>query len=132
MMRPEQERAMLGFRGDLHMALREQFDDSCVRRAILADGRLAALWGVSGTHGESEGGVWLVLANWATAHPRAVLSVASREMDGLASKRVLWTPILTDDAASLRLARHLGFVQREADDAPDGMIIVERRAWHSH
>lgn len=120
---------MLGFRNDLHMALREQFDDSCVRRAILADGRLAALWGVSGTQIESDGGVWLVLADWATAYPRAVLREAAREMDGLASKRVLWTPILTDDVASLRLAKHLGFRLREADEHYPGMIMMERHAW---
>lgn len=96
---------------DAHRALRTCFDASSFRRAWLVDGRLSAVWGVSGSMISPEGYGWLALTNAATSHPIAVIREARRQIDEIMIvKRRLVTTVIGNDKAARRFAAAIGFV----------------------
>jgi hypothetical protein len=110
-----------------HRELHARFGASAWRRACLLDGRLAALGGVMGTQAESDGNVWLAIADWATRHPRALLRAAGEAFADLGRvKRRLGTLILIEDAPSFRFAQHLGFSVRRDADTSFETVLMER------
>lgn len=112
-----------------HRELVARFGASSYRRACLLDGRLAALGGVVGTQVESEGLIWLAIAAWATAHPRALLIAARQALDEIGRlKHRVGTLILAEDAASFRFAKRLGFNVRVDAETPFETVFMERAA----
>ncbi len=122
MLRGEHAAAVLALGVDPHRELRAVLEASSFVRAMMIDGRLAALGGVAGPALASEGHVWLALARHATAHPRALLTAARQQFAEIANvKRVLHTTILDGDTPAMRFARHLGFVPQYQEAGP-GLI----------
>lgn len=114
---------------DVHREIHARFSASAYRRACLLDGRLAALGGVMGTALESDGLIWLAIAEWATKRPRALLEAARAALDDLdRTKHRLGTLILIEDAPSFRFALRLGFVVRKSAETPFETVLMERAA----
>ncbi len=110
--RDEQKDVIVRLGFSVHRELRRYFNDSLsFRRAWFMDGRLMAVFGVTGPAIASTGMAWLALARDTGAHPVAVVREARRQMEDMArTRRELVTVILDDDDASLRFAIFLGFV----------------------
>jgi hypothetical protein len=107
-----------------HRELRAEFDRSYFRRTALVDGRVAAMWGVSGTKLSSTGYAWLALSQEATKHRVEIVRRTRRELDDIMqSKVVIQARILPGDETARRFARFLGF-----RPAGEGMIEY-RREW---
>ena len=95
---------------DPHRELRARFDASAFRRALLIEGELAALGGVTGTALSPTGYVWFALTEKARKHSRLVVRVVQDQLDEIMiTKRELATVVLPTDEAALRLAVFLGF-----------------------
>ena len=123
-MRREAAVALDGFGFNPRAGLRRCFVSSFHCRTALIDGRPVAMWGVVGTLLGDSAYVWLVLSDEIRAMPRAILREAKTELDRAAEDypRIMAT-ILPEDAASVRFAAHLGFVNSDdpsADRVPIG------------
>ncbi len=100
---------------DSHRELSDRFGQSAFRRALLIDGTLEGLGGVTGSMLSSEGYVWLALSQEAAQYPLFLAREARRQLDEIMStRRLLVTSVLDDDTAAKRFAIYLGFVL--ADD----------------
>lgn len=109
-LRTEHHEALAMIGADIHRELRAAFDASCIRKAWLIDGELAALGGISGSALDAAGYVWLALSKKATHYPVALLKEAKRQLaEVMRTKRELATTIIPTDEAALRLAVFLGF-----------------------
>lgn len=109
-LRAEHRSAILAIGLDPHRELRTCFDASCHRRAWFLDGRLVAVFGVTGPRIASTGFIWLALSEEATKYPVKLVREAIREIrEVMITKRVLTTTIQTQDEAAVRFARFLGF-----------------------
>lgn len=118
---------LLGMGVRIHRELRDSFDASAWRRALIVDGRLNALTGVTGSIASADGMIWLALANEAEAHPFVVARLAMRELrDIMTVKRHLTTIVLRKDRASVRFAYFLGFrvEQSMVVHGADAMIMA--------
>lgn len=110
-LRLEQRIAMLRLGVDSHRELFDRFGQSSYRRALLIDGRLEALGGVTGSALSDEGYVWLALSKKAARYPLALIHETRRQLDRVMQTRsVLVTTVLEGDAAAQRFAIFLGFV----------------------
>jgi hypothetical protein len=120
--------AALGFQ--THRELRKCVEASSEPRAAFVDGKLAAMWGMSGSLLDPEGYVWLAVNDVATQYPVRLVREAMRGVDGfLKSKQILWTRILGSDAASQRFARRLGFfTTHPLPMDPNALARMEMRA----
>lgn len=106
--------AQLGL--DSHRELFDRFGQSSFRRALLIDGRIAALGGVTGSALSGEGYVWLALSQRAVRYPLLLVREARRQLDiVMQSRSVLVTTILDGDIAARRFAIFLGFVPATDD-----------------
>jgi hypothetical protein len=102
---------------DAHRELRSIFETSCVRKAWLVDGQLAALGGISGTQLSPLGFAWVVLTAEALRYPIEIVKETRRQLEQIMTvKRELATTIIGGDTAALRFAIYLGFHVR--DDGP--------------
>jgi hypothetical protein len=109
-LRGEHQAAIARLGVNTHRELRRAFDDSSYRRALLIDGTLAALGGVTGPAMAATGTLWLALAQEATRYPHHIARIARRQLELiLAVKRELNTFILPADEASFRFAKFIGF-----------------------
>ncbi len=119
-LRREHHEAFAGVGLNAHRELRNTVAQSAYRRAAFLDGRLAAMWGVTGTVMCSTGLVWLALTNEAAARPILVLREARRQLDEIMrTKTELATTVLRDDEAALRLCVYMGFhVEDNGPGAP--------------
>ncbi len=96
---------------DSHRELSDRFGQSAFRRALLIDGHLEALGGVTGSLLSGEGYVWLALSQCAARYPLALVREARAQLEQImVTKRVLVTSVLDDDIAAKRFAIFLGFV----------------------
>jgi len=110
-LRTEHRAAIARLGVNTHRELRRAFDDSAYRRALLIDGKLAALGGVTGPALAASGTIWLAITQEATAHPHLIARLALRHLrEILRIKRELDTYILPADETSLRFAKMMGFV----------------------
>lgn len=123
---------------DSHRELSERFGQSAFRRALLIEGDLEALGGVTGSLLSGEGYVWLALSARAQAYPKALVRLARQQLDEImGTKRVLVTSVLDDDLAAKRFAVYLGFVLADDDSARPaasrhGRRLLARRLEESH
>lgn len=93
-----------------HAELKQIFDQSIIRRVCYADGKMAALWGVTGSLLSNMGYVWLVLTEVATRYPIECMRVTRHELDRIMETQLeLATTVLGSDPAALRFALALGF-----------------------
>lgn len=100
--------AMVGL--NAHRELRATFMASYWRRAALMDGSVVGMWGVKGSFLSASGFVWLCMTNEAARHRIAALRLARQQIDEMMNtKRELYTTVLRDDVAALRLCSWLGF-----------------------
>ncbi len=113
---------------DSHRELADRFGQSAFRRALLIDGHLEALGGVTGSLLSSEGYVWLALSARAARFPLALVRHARNQLDEImVTKRVLVTSVLDDDMAAKRFAVYLGFVLADDDGAEPAVSRHGRR-----
>lgn len=109
-LRLEHQSAIARLGVNTHRELRRAFDDSSYRRALLIDGVLAALGGVTGATMGRTGSVWFAVTQEATRHPHHICRVCREALDEVFEvKRELHTFILPADETSLRFAKMLGF-----------------------
>lgn len=110
LLRIEHQEAVAQIGIDAHRELRARFEASVFRRAWLINGKLAALFGVTGGMLSSGGFLWLALSVEAQRHPVAIVKEGRRQLDDIMrTKRELATTILGHDHAALRLAIFFGF-----------------------
>lgn len=96
---------------DSHRELFDRFGQSTLRRALLIDGRLEALGGVTGSALSGEGYVWLALSAKAARYPLVLVREARRQLEmAMQTRSVLVTTVLDGDEAAKRFAIFLGFV----------------------
>jgi len=96
---------------DAHHELRRRLDASAIARAVLIDGRLAALGGLIGTILARESWVWLVVAPWAIRrNARALGRLAVIYVGSFMQLRHgLYATIFAGDIKAARLVEFLGF-----------------------
>lgn len=113
---------------DSHRELSDRFGQSAFRRALLIDGHLEALGGVTGSLLSGEGYVWLALSQKAMQYPLTVIKQARQQLAAvMQTKRTLITSILDGDDAAKRFAIFLGFVPADLDDAISAFSRLGRR-----
>lgn len=105
---------------DAHRELRNIFDQSAFSRALVINGDLAAVGGVTGTMLESTGYAWIAISQETTKYPVSLLRVVRRQLDeAMMSRHELATTIIGGDEAAKRFAVFLGFhVEDEGLGAP--------------
>lgn len=109
-LRSEHKAAIAHLGINTHRELRRAFDDSGYRKALLVDGRLAGLGGVTGPMAAASGKIWLAITEEATHHPHLITRVCLRELHAvLRIKRELDTFVLPYDQTSIRFAKMFGF-----------------------
>lgn len=99
--------------------LRAAVADSAYRRTALLDGRVAAMWGVTGPLAAATGHVWLLMSRAARAVPvKVILALVRDELAAvMATKTELVSFAPAADARALRFMRFLGFAVAEPDAA---------------
>lgn len=111
MLRPEHHQALAALNVDPHRELRNVFDDSCFRKACFLDGKLIALWGVTGPILSPDALVWLALSRDIKKYPMALIKEVRKQLDDIMqTKRCLIAPMFDGDEVSERFAVFLGFV----------------------
>lgn len=120
---------LIGLGVNPHKELRTNFDNSAFRRAWLIDGRLGALFGVTGPLVASSGYCWLALSQEGTKYPIEVAKETRRQFaDIMQTKREIVTTLLPEDTAAIRFAAFLGFEQAHKLPVPygSGRVIAIR------
>lgn len=118
-LRLEQRKAVARLGLDSHRELAEQFGQSAFRRALLIDGQVEALGGVTGSTLSSEGYVWLALSPKAARYPLLLVREARKQLDDImVTKRLLVTSVLDEDVAAKRFAIFLGFTLADDEASP--------------
>lgn len=121
LLRYEHQRQLILMGLSVHAGLRATFDASYYRKAWMVDGRLSALWGIIGSTLGTEGLVWLAIAERATRYPLSIVKLARQQLEEISTlKAELFTTVISDDPAALRLAVFLGF--RAADGGMGGAV----------
>lgn len=111
-----------------HQELFDRFGQSTVRRALLIDGRIEALGGVTGSALSGEGYVWLALSARAARYPLALMHRVREQLDLVMQTRsVLVTTVLDGDEAAKRFAVFLGFVPAGDEAAQPAASRAGRR-----
>jgi hypothetical protein len=99
----------------------------------LIDGRLIAMWGVTGQLMATDGEGWLALTQAGRLHRFGVTRLAFRELRGLMeTKRQIVSSILCHDRRARRFAEFLGF-QTDAEKTINGVTLFNAklvRPWH--
>lgn len=109
-LRNEHQAAIAKLSVNTHRELRLAFDDSSYRRALMMDGVLAGLGGVTGPAMAGTGTIWLAITQEATRYPQHIARIMRRQLANVfAVKRELSTFILPADLVSLRFAKFIGF-----------------------
>lgn len=109
-LRTEHQSAIAKLGVNTHRELRRAFDDSSYRRALLMDGQLAGLGGVTGPAMAGTGTIWVAITQEATRYPQHIVRIMRRQLaEVMVVKRELTTFILSADGVSLRFARFIGF-----------------------
>jgi hypothetical protein len=94
----------------LHHTLVIKYRESYYRRALLIDGELSMLWGLTGTPISPFGFVWMAMTEKATFYPMRVARTFYREVERMATnKHQLESTILGGDEAAMRFSAFLGF-----------------------
>lgn len=130
-MRAEHRRALekLGVGANQHRELRAIFEASTIRKACFADGKLAALWGVTGTLASNIGYVWLVLTETAMRYPIETVRRARQELAVLMETQFeLATTVVAEDPAALRFALALGFHTSHTETEKNRKVLAQRLA----
>jgi hypothetical protein len=118
---------------DAHRELRSMYDQSSYRRALLMNGQLAGLGGVTGGLASATGFAWVVLTEAATRYPLVLLRRIMRELDGvMATKRELATTVIGGDEAALRMAIFLGFHVADVGPGAPAQSRFARRQLRRH
>lgn len=128
-LRENQREILIGLGVNAHREIRTNFDVSAFRRAWLVDGRLAALFGVTGPLLTAQGYCWLALSDIATKYPIEVVKETKRQFAIIMqTKREIYTTLLPEDRAAIRFADVLGFEQAHAAPVPygNGRVIAVR------
>ena len=114
-----EHRALLLVMGlDPHRELRAIYQSSLVRKACILNGKVAALWGITGTLASGAGFVWLAISNDAARLPIPLIRETRKQLAELMRGRTeLITTILADDAAARRFAILLGFHVEDGDES---------------
>lgn len=128
-LRIEQRVAVARLGVDSHRELFDRFGQSTVRRALLIDGKLEGIGGVTGSALSGEGYVWLALSQKAVRYPLALLRIVRAQLDLVMQTRsVLVTTVLEGDEAAKRFAIFLGFVSGANAMAQPAASRAGRRA----
>ncbi len=120
-LREGQRAAVLGLGVNPHREIRTNFDASAFRRAWLVDGKLGALFGITGSLASSHGYCWLALSQAGTRYPVEIVKETRRQFGIIMqTKRELYTTLLPEDRAAIRFADWLGFEQAHTVPVPYG------------
>ncbi len=102
--------------------LRRLLDVSAYCRAALLDGKPVALWGVMGPELATCGEAWLSITNRARAERKQIVRLARRELRAmLATKVMLVSSVLCNDARGKRFAEFLGFDCSDREEVAGGI-----------
>ena len=94
-----------------HRELRAAFDESCIRRACIVDGKVIAIGGVVAPEASAYGIVWLAVAQDFRKYRIALIKEARRQLDDvMLVKRFLICTVLDHDETAKRFAAFMGFV----------------------
>lgn len=127
-LRLEHRKAVAQLGLNSHRELFERYGASSYRRALLIDGHLEALGGVTGSALSGEGYVWLALSAKAARYPLALVREARRHLDlAMQTRSVLVTTVLDGDVAAQRFAIFLGFVLAHDEAAQPAASRAGRR-----
>lgn len=104
-----------------HVELKTMFEASAsFRRVAIVDGRLLAMWGVTGSLLNHGGHVWLILTQEATQYPLAIIKEAKRQIQEMMITRdELATTVLDSDFDACNFAAFLGFHVHHNSDVGD-------------
>ena len=122
-LRKEHRAASEAMGESVHRQIRNSFDQSSYRRALLCDGRMIAMGGVIGSLLSATGFIWLACVEDIDKHPKMILRVVRGLLaDVMTVKRDLVSVVLHGDKAALRFVQRLGF--RVSQDQPYAIGLV--------
>jgi hypothetical protein len=134
--RHEHKEAILRACGDgmtLHRHIRETFDASSYRRALLCDGQMIALGGVTGTLSAAHGFIWMAATEDAKRYPKELIHTVRHLLaEIMVVKRELATTVIESDRAARRFAVFLGFHVAHVGDGSPAATRAQRRALLNH
>ena len=100
--------AKYGF--DAHEEISKCFDETLEPKALMIDGRLAAVGGWIAPMVSPHALVWVTIADWATRYKIVLVKEARRQIAVAAKTHPqLFAPMLAADESALRFAAFLGF-----------------------
>lgn len=109
----------------VHQEIVDRFNDSAWVKAMLIDGRLVALGGVTGTLASGEGLVWLALSAESEKYPTAIAREGIRQMrDLMQTRSKIVTLISTADAPSVQFSYFLGFAVQDRTEVLGVDVLV--------
>lgn len=124
MLRSEHQAAADRLGLDIHRNLSDVYHQSYYRKAILIDGKLAALGGAVGSALSPAVFVWFALSERATRYPVRIVKIARAQMAEVMRDRLeCHTTIIDGDEAAKRLAVFLGW---HVADAGPGAAAATR------
>jgi hypothetical protein len=114
-LRHEHHRVLCSIGRGCHAEIRQSFDESSYRRAWCIDGKVSALFGMTGQALSTRALVWMAVSNEATRYPIALVRDSRAALSDMAIlKHHLFCSILDADVTSQRFAIFLGFVPATA------------------
>lgn len=128
-LRAEHREALVGFGVHAHGEIRKNFDMSAFRRAWLIDGRLGAVFGITGSVMASQGYGWLAISEEGTKYPIEIAKETRRQFAAImTTKHDVITTLLPEDKTALRYAHWIGFEQMHTTPVPfgNGRVIAMR------
>jgi hypothetical protein len=113
---------------DAHRGIRDVFGKSYYRRALLIDGHVAAMWGLSGTALAPMSHLWLAMTERATHFPIKVVKTAKAELAEMMQTKIgLVSTIIDGDEAAKRFSVFLGWAASDGMDGAAAESIHGRR-----
>ncbi len=129
-LRTEYRDLLAAMKVNAHRDLRATYDESSFSRALVIDGKVVAIAGVTGPLASSDGSVWLAATEDSAAHPIAIARTALRHLNELLrTKRHLATIVLKADRTAMDFAYFLGFHVKETitiHGAEAAIMVIEQ------
>lgn len=128
-LRPEQKKLMNFSNNEIHKILTSVYQSSAIKKALIVDGKLLAIWGVIGTLSSFNGFIWMVISEEGERAPVKVARIARKLIEEYSEiYSTLVTTFQIEDLTAKRFLKFVGFIPADLGYIlPDGYAGMERQ-----